>query len=156
MVILHPYAPGLRPADQCPTWEALAHLKLTGIFGIHHAACTDSWAYAAWLGHLAAECQGVLIIEHDIVPSQRQVDDMLRCPKPVCASDYTVGPDTLWSSIPGALALGMAKITSTAWKQMQARPRVPRVHWAELAGAMYERLPTVHLHRSPVHHNHVY
>lgn len=156
MILLHPYAPGVRPADQCRTWEALAALPLPEDDRRWDRPCTDELDYARWLALAEAADSYVMIVEHDIAPTVAQWAELWDCGEDFCAWDYLVERDLLWSQIDGGLGLGFSCISFRAWQQVVETPHVPLVGWKELAGALRDRLPPVHLHRGPVQHNHRY
>lgn len=156
MILLHPYVPGHRPADQCPTWEALSQLDMLGIDEVRHVPCTGPSNYAWALRDLVDAGEDVIVVEQDIVPTQEQWTDLRWCRKSFCAADYLVEAGVLWSRIPGGFGLGLAKISADAYVQIVETPQVPLVHWRDLAGVMRERLGPPHLHAGPVQHNHQY
>lgn len=156
MIVLHPYAPDARPADQLPTWEALGNLDMTGITEVRHVRCTGQFDYARALAQVYEDGDAAIIVEHDITWTHEQWGDIRWCRKPFCAFDYEVGPCRLWSDIPGGLGLGLAKVRVDGWEHITQTPAVPIVPWSQVAGALVDRLPPVHLHRPPVWHHHRY
>ena len=155
-VLLHPYAPGVWPERQQATWEALAAVGKVFRGRVWDLACTAPTDYATMLNMLAMAGTRVLVVEHDIVPTVPLVFELLACAAPVCAHDYQVGPGVNWADIPGALGLGLAKVTGAAWDAITERPRVPIVSWDQVAGELATRLPPVHVHHGRVVHNHPY
>ena len=155
-VLLHPYAPGVWPERQQATWEALADVSKVFPGRVWDLACTEPNVYATMLNMLAMAGTSVVVVEHDIVPTVPLVSELLACAAPVCACDYQVGPGVNWADIPGALGLGLAKVTGAAWDAITEQPRVPIVPWDQVAGELASRLPPVHVHRGPVRHNHPY
>ena len=156
MVLLHPYAPGVWPERQQATWEALAAVSKVFRGRVWDLACTAPSDYATMLNMLAMAGTSVVVVEHDIVPTVPLVSELLACAAPVCAHDYQVGPGVNWADIPGALGLGLAKVTGAAWDAITEQPRVPIVSWDQVAGELATRLPPVHVHHGPVRHNHPY
>jgi hypothetical protein len=155
-VLLHPYAPGVWPERQQATWEALAAVSKVFRGRVWDLACTAPDVYATMLNMLAMAGTSVVVVEHDIVPTVSLVSELLACAAPVCAHDYRVGPGVNWADIPGALGLGLAKVTGAAWDAITERPRVPIVSWDQVAGELATRLPPVHVHHGKVVHNHPY
>ena len=155
-VLLHPYAPGVWPERQQATWEALADVSKVFPGRVWDLACTEPNVYATMLNMLAMAGTSVVVVEHDIVPTVPLVSELLACAAPVCACDYQVGPGVNWADIPGALGLGLAKVTGAAWDAITEQPRVPIVPWDQVAGELASRLPPVHVHHGPVRHNHPY
>ena len=155
-VLLHPYAPGVWPERQQATWEALAVVSQVFRGRVWDVACTTPDDYATALNMIATASTSVVVVEHDIVPTVPLVSELLACAAPVCACDYQVGPGVNWADIPGALGLGLAKVTGAAWDAITERPRVPIVSWDQVAGELASRLPPVHVHHGKVVHNHPY
>ena len=156
MVLLHPYAPGVWPERQQATWEALADVSKVFRGRVWDLACTAPSDYATMLNMLARASTPVVVVEHDIVPTVPLVSELLACTAPVCAHDYQVGPGVNWADIPGALGLGLAKVTGAAWDAITEQPRVPIVSWDQVAGELASRLQPVLVHHGEVVHNHPY
>lgn len=155
MLVLHPYAPGLRPADQCPTWEALTEFRRAVDYNVRDWPCEDDYAYARGLEYAVSHAYRLINIEHDIVPTLDQMFEMATCPQDFCAMDYFLPNGFLWSETADHACLGLAKITNSAWDRSSAWPRVPNVHWRDLAGEIGNRIGYAHLHEGPVVHNHL-
>lgn len=156
MVLLHPYVPGHRPADQCPTWEALADLLDMEGGQQWHVPCRNPQDYAMALRVAGGSGADVLVVEHDIVPTRELVTELVACEHPFCATDYVVEAGRLWSSLPEGLGLGLALVRTAAWEAITQWPRVPQVAWTDVAGVMRDRLPPVHVHPGPAQHSHHY
>ena len=82
-VLLHPYVPRYKPADQAPCWEALHGVALDTAVKVHHFACTGATDYARGLNDLWGHGVDIVICEHDIVPTSVQVMELEMCPENV-------------------------------------------------------------------------
>ena len=116
MRLLHPYAAARTYASQAaPTWAALRRLGPHWQGQILHVACGEDTAYeeavrAAW-GQ-----DDLLIVEHDVEPVGGILEELRRCPHPLCAAAYPI----LWTD---QAAWGAVW---AAWQQA-ARPDHPLV-----------------------------
>lgn len=156
LVVLHPYAPGVRPADQQPCWEALGELRLHHSIDVVDWACKGPFGYREALLSVWYWSVDLVIVEHDIVPSILEIDVLRLCPNEFCAFDYQCHGKGGWTEIPEGLGLGLSKITQKARVAVKQTPQVPRVGWLEIAGEMRDRLPPVHVHPQLADHRHHY
>jgi hypothetical protein len=156
LLVLHPYAPGVRPADQQPCWEALADLRFTHGYDVLDYPCVGPFGYRDALASVWYWKADVVIVEHDIVPSPLELKALEVCPLEFCAFDYQCHGKGTWSEIPEGLGLGLSKLSLKARRSVLPTPQVPKVPWADLAGNMRDRLPPVHLHPQLADHRHTY
>jgi hypothetical protein len=154
--ILHPYVPGVRPADQAPCWEALSILRRNGGWDVYDVACVGEYDYAVYLGSFLEPCETMVIVEHDMVPTGEQVRELLECNAAFCAFDYHLASGELWSELTDHACLGLTKIEARAWGKVTATPKVPCVPWHDLAYRVSERLGPAHIHAGPADHRHGY
>lgn len=155
VLVLHTYTPGCRPADQTPTWEGLVALRKSMDCNVRDWPCEDDYSYARALEYAVSHAYRFVNIEQDIVPEPKQVFELAECPENFCAMDYFLPNGFLWSETADHAALGLAKITNSAWERTSAWPRVPNVHWRDLAGEIGNRIGYAHIHDGPVIHNHL-
>lgn len=155
-VLLHPYVPGHRPADQAPCWEALHQVALDTAVRVHHFICSTPYSYAIQLDALFGFGADVVICEHDIVPRTCQVMELELCPEDFCAYDYRVSKHKCWSQVKGAIGLGLCRFRVAAQSSIVARPRVPQVPYHDLGSTLGLRLGPVHLHYPLADHRHRY
>jgi hypothetical protein len=156
-LIFHPYVPNFEPASRVlPTWEALGRWSERTDLDVRHQPCNTPTDYAFALAHLWGRPVTLVVVEHDVVPTDEALVQLLRCPVHFCAFDYEVADGLCWSEVEGAVAFGFAKISLAARRAVKATPAVPAVPWPQLAGVLGQRLPPPHLHRPAVVHNHHY
>lgn len=154
MIILHPYAPDVRPADQQRCWAELARWPLAWITQVVHYPCRTPLAYAEGLRAVWDEPGNLVVIEHDIALTW---DEMLRlhnCDGEVCAYDYLLPDGRPWTEHTDRGCWGATKISHEARQAITERPAVPLVGWQEVAMRTAERLPAPHVHYPMVTHHH--
>ena len=92
--IVHPYSDA-RPADRqwCSDQLALFTTQLPDVEQ-YHAYCVGSTDYATAL-RVYWELSGhMVIVEHDIVPTEEQVRELIDCPHPLCTIPYWLWPES--------------------------------------------------------------
>ena len=166
-VILHPFVPGHRAADQLACRRALFRLRVIGWSVFDEAlAAEDHEAYSRMLASWWRSGEDLLIVEHDVEVSPELVAEMAACASPLCSAPYQIyegDEDFLahlvrdgvhWSV---ATILGATKITARA--RARSDPPGP-THWALLDGQLTSSLAhdngcEWHLHTSypPIHHH---
>jgi hypothetical protein len=154
VIVLHPYVPGLRPADQAPCWEALSRIRKMSGFSVVDERCEEEHDYAEVLDHHFMEYVGVIIVEHDIAPTPEQAIEMASCPEMFCAMDYAGPSWPSWAAVPYATGIGLAKLSGRLKVGSTRRPFVPRVHWHDVGGALEQVIGRPHVHPGPVVHHH--
>ena len=90
--IVHPYSDA-RPADRqwCSDQLALFIQQLPDVEQ-YYAYCVGSTDYATAL-RVYWELSGhMLIVEHDIVPTEEQIRELIDCPHPLCTVPYWLWP----------------------------------------------------------------
>jgi hypothetical protein len=152
--ILHPYVPGLRPADQAPCWEALSVLRDERGWDVYDIPCVEEYDYAEGLNDWWEALDDVIIVEHDIAPTVEQVRELEECPEPFCSMDYAGPSWSSWAAVPYAVCIGLAKLSSRLREGSTRRPFVPRVHWHDVGGALEQVIGRPHVHPGPVAHYH--
>ena len=155
-ILLHPYVPGLRPADQAPCWEGLHEVQIDTAVQVFHARCQGPYSYAQALTSVFGQGYDVAIVEHDIAVVPFQIVEMEVCPEDFCAFDYRVSKHKCWGQVKGATSFGLCRISVRAQSEIVARPRVPQVPWRDLASELGKRLPPVHMHYPLADHRHHY
>lgn len=152
--LLHLYCPGLRPADQTPTWEALTILD--GLVDLHimHCPGPDPLDNARALQRRWRGADDLLVCEQDIVPRVGHIRDLVECREPVCAFDFKLSHGVPWSEVPGGTGIGLWKASAEARKAVTATPAVPQVPWHDLAAELWKRVGPAHVHRPLITHNH--
>lgn len=154
MRILHPYVPGVRPLDQAKCWEALGVIHTEGVGQVLDFPCQDDYAYAAGLERWWFDGESIVIVEHDIAPTPGQVRELIECPELFCSMDYA-GPNwPSWAVSTIAACIGLAKLDSRLRKMTDRRPCVPRVHWHDVGGSLWDVFGPAHIHPGPVAHYH--
>lgn len=166
-VILHPYVPGHREADQGPTWRVLGELRQR--WEVEDMALgADPYGYWAGLFCRWHDGRTWLVIEHDIEPSIGLVEEMLECPETMCTRPYATGPGqheavaqfeagrVPWSV---AASLGCTKIAPAA--RAHPWPLPQPVHWSRLDTELTSRMTRLpgemwHLHWGRLVHHHNY
>lgn len=154
VTLLHLYCPGLRPADQTPTWEALADLRRLNGVNVVDCAGPDALDNARALQANWWLPDDLLTLEQDIVPTVAQVRELVGCREPVCAFDFRLSHGVPWSEVPGGTGIGLWKASERARRWVTSTPQVPQVPWHDLAGELWERVGPAHVHRPLVAHNH--
>jgi hypothetical protein len=152
--ILHPYVPGVRPADQQPCWEALARLHAEEVGQVLDFPCQDDYAYAAGLERWWFDGETIVIVEHDIAPTPDQVRELVKCPELFCSMDYAGPGWPSWAASTIAACVGLAKLDGKLRKMTDRRPVVPRVHWHDVGGTLWDVFGPAHIHTGPVAHYH--
>jgi hypothetical protein len=152
--LLHLYCPGLRPADQTPTWEALVALRRGYGFDVVDCPGPDPLDNAKALQRHWGDSGDLLTLEQDIVPTWDHISDLLVCQYPVCAYDFRLSHGVPWSEVPGGTGIGLWKATPWARKAVKAHPQVPQVPWHDLAAMLWERVGPAHVHGPLITHNH--
>jgi hypothetical protein len=127
----------------------------TAVEVVHYRTGLPS-SYALLLDRWFCRGGDLITVEHDIAVKTCQVMELEMCPEPFCAYDYQVSKTLCWSQVKGATGLGLARIRLSAQAAIKARPRVPIVPWHDLASALGQRLPPVHLHYPIADHRHRY
>jgi hypothetical protein len=152
--ILHPYAPGVRPADQVPCWDALGVIRLEEEWLVYDIPCVEEYDYAEGLNNYWTPRGGVLIVEHDIAPTVDQVRELEQCPELFCAMDYA-GPGWLsWATVLDTTCIGLAKLSNRLHEGNSRQPFVPRVPWRDVGGTLEQCFGRPHIHPGPVAHYH--
>jgi len=145
--------------------------------------CREELDYAAGLAALWPAAAQLFIIEHDIVPSDEVVAELLDCPEPLCTALYQLYPAStglggpvwaIWGTVPGLhffrpgdvvpdfvpySGLGMVKI-SRSFRDYYKSPPLAGVPWFDLDSRFAIWLGQLsppmlwHVHRSEVRHLH--
>lgn len=126
MIILHPWVPGVRPADQAHAWESLGAVsERGGPYRVEHLEVhPDDWyAYASAIVDLWGR-DDLLTWEHDVGATPEALDRLWACPRPIC----TVLP-MAHSEPVEACWLGWTKVARRLQEQVRY-PVPPRTHWA--------------------------
>ena len=154
MLVLHPYVPGLRPADQQKSWEALSELPKHWVTDLRAWPCTGDLDYADGLNRYWDEGEVMVLVEHDIAPTWDEVVELWMCPHPFCAMDYAGPGWPSWAANPDASCIGFAKLDGRLRQKTDRRPVVPRVHWHDVGGVLTQVFGRPHIHEGPVAHYH--
>ena len=90
--ILHPYTPEARPKDQIETQEFLA--KWRKDYSQYPVIDREvhTFEYELLINELWRKREDFIIVEHDIVPTQEQLLEIINCPEPLCAAWYWCYP----------------------------------------------------------------
>lgn len=152
--LCHLYNPEVRPNDQVMTWDCLMFSSWPHNLQVWHRRCTYELDMRNWLQFHWEDDGDLLTWEQDIVATPDHVRQLRQCPEPVCAWSYLLPHGVVWDEVPGGASLGLWKATSEARRAVTATPPVPRVPWRDLASALGERLPPVHVHYPCIVHNH--
>lgn len=153
-LVLHVYDPFDRPEDQVLTWEALARMTNLPYARLAHQRTLTPVGYARALQGHWHYGEALVIVEQDIVPRLGQVEELLACEHKFCAFDYNLSHGVPWSECPGAIGLGLSKISKAARLAVTATPAVPQHAHRDMPGLLAERLPPVHVHRPLIEHHH--
>lgn len=152
--VLHPYVPGLRSVDQAKCWEALVPIHALPNVKVVDFPCQEDYDYADGLERWWDGEDVVVIVEHDIAPTPAQVRELIECPELFCSMDYA-GPNwPSWAVSTIAACIGLAKLDGKLYKMTDRRPCVPRVHWHDVGGALWDVFGPAHIHPGPVAHYH--
>lgn len=154
MLVLHPYVPGLRPADQAPCWEALSQVHAHGDMMLLDFPCESEYDYAEGLELYWPPADVMVIVEHDIAPTHDQVLELAKCPELFCSMDYSGPGWPSWAACDIAACIGLAKLDGKLRSMTDRRPCVPRVHWHDVGGALWDVFGPAHVHPGPVAHYH--
>ena len=89
MDILYAYNPESRPDDQIETSNAVHSIQN---HRIHYAIVKEDQAYENRIKDLWEMGEPFIILEQDIVPTQKDIDDLENCECDFCASKYRLYP----------------------------------------------------------------
>jgi hypothetical protein len=152
--LLHLYNPTVRPVDQLRTWDLLRFCTWPRELSVLHMALAGELDMAEVMELHWDDPGDLVTVEQDIEATPELVAELRWCAGPVCAFDYFLPHGVAWSEVPGGSSLGLWCASEDARRAVGARPSVPRVPWRDLASALAERLPPVHVHQPVVAHNH--
>lgn len=175
MILVHPWSKG-REVEKQACWDALATLRETYL--VIDVPCLSETDYEAAL-QLLWGVDDLILVEHDIAPTQAMILSLTTCPHPCCAQAYTLYPATTALDVPvlahrkdsgyglswiceGAefadrAGLGLTKISKAA--QLQTPPQVWRTgRWFDVDTRVSEALAVegfrFHIHWPQVAHHH--
>lgn len=94
MIILHPFAPQSREADQNPCWQALEKIRRQGKHIVIDVPCYTKNTYEDALKLVWGLGLDIVIIEHDIALIHQMIDELDACDEFVCAQAYLLHPAT--------------------------------------------------------------
>lgn len=130
------------------TQEKVKHETLQTIMAMEDAGhevrrreATGLYSYWNAMKMMFSEGDTFLNIEHDVVLSLDQVNDLAACPEPVCAVAYPyAGPD--WSWEPREIqALGVCKFSAELVKDMAPKLTNEQVEFRAVDPAIFHLLP---------------
>lgn len=160
----HPYEG--REAARVETYEWVVHHggDLIDVSG-------SDYAYHDLLARLWSEGDGLILVEHDVVPSEEGYESLKRCRKPWCALPYPIGPHAPNDAHMAGDSLGCTKFSGRLMRRFPGvmeeaadHPRgagMPPRHWTRLDTRIWGVLndyglrPHVHDHW-PARHLHHY
>ena len=85
MLLVHPYTPEVRPADQQKTWDAINHLHN---IAVEHVKCPKGTAVWPMEFRRLWGSTDIIICEHDIAVTQEAYNDLVSCTHTHCAYAY--------------------------------------------------------------------
>lgn len=96
--IVHPYSDA-RPSDRQWCYDQLEIFSTTlADVEQYHAYCVGDTDYATALRVYWQLVGDMIIVEHDIVPTDQQIRDLMACPHPVCTVPYLLYPESTGST----------------------------------------------------------
>ena len=166
-MILHPYRPGHRTADQAACIARLDEAERLG-FAVEHIRLTGRpFGYATALVARWERWDDWTLIEHDIEPSIDLLYSLGQCPEPLCTRPYAVrpsdGPFIEWAERhkPSTSVAGFFGATRISAAARRALPldRLPVAEWWHLDSVVTVALANAvgkpwHLHYEPLAHHH--
>jgi len=152
--LLHLYCPGLREADQAPTWDLLEMADWPPDLCIVHCPGPDPLDNARWLLRHWLAPGDLLTLEQDIMATPEHVAALRACEAPVCAWDFNLAHGVPWSEVPGGTGIGLWKATEARRRTVVPTPPVPQVPWHDLAAMLWDYVGPAHVHRPLIGHNH--
>lgn len=101
--IFAPSAIGWRKSDQSPCREAIEKLDLTQYDLVnwrYRAGERENTMYARGLAAVWHRPNSIIIIEHDMVPTQAMIDELADCPNQLCIQAYWISPVETHGQVP--------------------------------------------------------
>lgn len=170
IIVYHPFVPIVRPLDQVECWRTLQRLAGCDIL---HYMCEDLFDYHVGLMKAWDSDGDLIIVEHDMAPTPKQIIDMANCKEEICTRPYWIGPATSGRTdatisittevgrpnreVPYAIhsAIGLVKISGSLRKRL---PKPNRNVWFSVEGEINKIVQQAglqwHCHYPLVAHNH--
>ena len=153
-LVLHPYSPTHRTADQAECWRALCSWPPSGDVVVVHAPCWGEYDYCTWLASQWAYPGDLVVLEHDITLSWEHYLALEACGRDVCAYDYARPDGRSWTTHVDRGYWGAIKLGRAARAAVVATPPVPLVAYTQVAMSVAERLAAPHVHYPALPHAH--
>lgn len=141
----------LHPETEEIMWKVGADMRWCG---------DDAYHYWRVIRELWAEGKPLILVEHDLVPTPEQLQELADCPEPVCTVRYAYCQDHLAPQTTtglGVIKLGRrgGSLPPVDFKyRWSVLPEGDQWHWNDVVTYLFGQIGDRHLHDLEVTHHH--